>query len=443
MKTQFDADPFPERPKILFIALAQGSHTRSWIDLLEDAEFNVRLFGLRVPGGFPAEDWPVKTYVTAYHREALDPATRRSFCASRRAVRLFNLLGRFLRWFGLDARLVRAFEQQRWPFRSGRRQDPCIFLALDPQAPEEFWLAQVIRHWQPEIIHTMGLDPAGQFYLRVRNRFGLEKIGKWILQLRGGSDLTLTRFDPEQRPAIAAALRACDQLVSDNEVNYGYASELGMNGGRVADLGTVPGTGGVDVACLSSSWQGPPSSRRIILWPKAYDSPWSKALPVFEALKMVWDQIEPCEIYMLVMTVPGTRMWYRALPEKIKRHCHVEERIPRQKLMELMEQARVMLAPSLVDGIPNSMLEAMAAGAFPIVSPLDTISRVVKHEDNVLFARNLYPHEVAEALVRAMTDDDLVDRAAERNLALVRKIADRSKIGPRVIKYYEALARNG
>ena len=354
-----------------------------------------------------------------------------------------NLLGKVLRWFGLDARLTRALEKQRWPFRQGRRRDPSIFLALDPQAPEELWLAQIIREWQPDIIHAMGLDPSGQLYLRARNRFGLQGVGKWVLQLRGGSDLTLTRFDPEQRPTLAAALQAYDQLVSDNEVNYGYASELGMHEERVATLGTVPGTGGVDVEGLSKSWQGPPSNRRIILWPKAYDSPWSKALPVFEALKLVWDQIEPCEIYMLVMTVPGTRMWYRALPEKIRRHCHVEDRIPRQKLLELLTQARVMLAPSLVDGIPNSMLEAMAAGAFPIVSPLDTISRVVEHEDNVLFARNLFPNEIAEALLRAMTDDDLVDRAAERNLALVRELADRSKIGPRVIQYYESLVRNG
>jgi glycosyltransferase involved in cell wall biosynthesis len=154
---------------------------------------------------------------------------------------------------------------------------------------------------------------------------------------------------------------------------------------------------------------------------------------------MVWDQIEPCEIYMLVMTVPGTRMWYRALPEKIRRHCHVEDRIPRQELMELLLRSRVMLAPSLVDGIPNSMLEAFAAGAFPIVSPLETISGVVKHEDNVLFARNLYPNEVADAILRAMTDDALVDRAADRNLELVRSIADRSIISPRVIRYYESL----
>ena len=105
-----------------------------------------------------------------------------------------------------------------------------------------------------------------------------------------------------------------------------------------------------------------------------------------------------------------------------------------------MAQARVLLAPSLADGIPNILYEAMATGAFPIVSRLEAIRLVVENEQNVLFAHNLYPHEIAEALSRAMSDDALVDGAARRNLELVRRVADRSKIRPCVIKYYETLA---
>jgi hypothetical protein len=59
---------------------------------------------------------------------------------------------------------------------------------------------------------------------------------------------------------------------------------------------------------------------------------------------------------------------------------------------------------------------------------------------NVLFARNLYPDEIGEALVRGMHDDVLVDSAAERNLALVRELADRSAIRPRVVRLYESIA---
>ena len=50
-------------------------------------------------------------------------------------------------------------------------------------------------------------------------------------------------------------------------------------------------------------------------------------------------------------------------------------------------------------------------GAFPIVSPLETITNLIKQDENVLFARNLYPNEIADALIRAMMDDELVDQS--------------------------------
>jgi glycosyltransferase involved in cell wall biosynthesis len=83
----------------------------------------------------------------------------------------------------------------------------------------------------------------------------------------------------------------------------------------------------------------------------------------------------------------------------------------------------------------------MACGAFPILSPLDTIRSVVEAEKNVLFARNLFPEEIAAALIDAMQNDRLVDRAAEQNLGLVRRIADRAVIARQVDDFYRSLVR--
>jgi hypothetical protein len=409
----FDIDPHPGQPKILFIGLAESTHTHSWIDLLDKSEMNVRLFALPTAWGIPPDSWKVRTYVTASTSSRLDTDTRVSLYPLNPIRQLDRILRKILRKTSLQ-------------------------LSLD-DTQEERWLNQIIRRWRPDVIHTLGLDSAAYFYFQVRNRFKLAGIGKWVLQLRGGSDLTLSRLDPEASARIGQVLRECDQLVSDNGQNFGFALEMGVRKEQISSLGTVPGTGGVDVTSLAKSWHGFPSSRRIILWPKAYECPWSKALPVFEAIKLIWDRIQPCQIYMLAMT-PETRMWYWTLPERIRQFCHVKNRIPRDRVLELMVQARVMLAPSLVDGTPNSMFEAMAAGAFPIVSPLETMQPLVENERNVLFARNLYPHEIAEALSRAMSDDALVDSAAERNLKVVRRTADRSKIRPRVIEYYKRLA---
>lgn len=409
MMDSFKVDPYPGKPKILFIGLAESTHTISWIDLLDQSELNVRLFAL--PSGLPPEDWPVRTYVTQDTAPKLKPAMRIGLPREMRVERL--LRGYFPSLFS---------ESLRDPILGG-------------------WLAKIIRQWQPDVIHTLGLDPSAYFYFDVRKRYDLGGVGKWVLQLRGGSDLTLSRLNPEVSPRIRQVLCECDQLLSDNRENFNFALEMGLKKEKISGLGTIPGTGGIDVASFSQAWHGLPSTRRMILWPKAYECPWSKALPVFEAIKMVWDQIQPCKIYMLAMNSEA-RMWFWNLPEQIRQDCHPEDRIPRERVLELMAQARLMLAPSLIDGTPNSMFEAMAAGAFPILSPLETIRPLFEDGSTVLFARNLYPNEIAEALYRAMTDDALVDRAAARNLEIVSRIADRSKIRPRAIEYYEKLAKS-
>jgi len=406
MRPSFDVDPYPGEPKILFIGFTESSHTHSWINLLDGTELNVRLFGL--PSGVPPDGFKVRTYVTGVTSARLDAEMRARFYPRR-------LVGQLSK---------KGFSR---------------LLLGDVRRLEDKWLARIIRRWKPDVIHTLGLIPASFFYLRVRRRYELKGFGKWVLQLRGGSDLTLNRFNPELAPRIAEAIRECDQLLSDNEENFKYAFEMGLKEEQITALRTVPGTGGIDIDALAKNWQPPPSSRRLILWPKAAESPWAKSLPILEAIKLCWEQIQPCQIHMLA-TEPEIRSWFLTLPEQIRESCHLDERIPRERVLKMMAEARVMLAPSLIDGTPNSMFEAMAAGALPIVSPLDTIRPIVKNERNVLFARNLYPTEIAAALARAMTDDALVDCAAEANLALVKEIANRAVIRPRVIEFYRGLA---
>ena len=389
MLPEFDTDPYPGKPRILFVGFAESSHTHSWINLLDTAEFNVRLFAL--PTSAPPSDWNVRTYLTT---ASLSPIP-----------------------------------------------DSDVRANLDPAQLFQRSLADVIAHWQPHIVHTLGLEPAGFLYGEVRRAFHLNAAPRWVLQLRGGSDLALNRFNPAIVPKIAEVLCAADQILSDNRQNFQIAESIGapLRPDQHTPFATVPGTGGVDVEALHRRASSPPSQRRVILYPKAYHLPWSTALPVLEALKNCWEQIQPCEVYLLAVT-PEIMLWYRALPEALRAHCHVHEHIPRNELLNLMPRVRVLLAPSLVDGVPNTMFEAMAAGALPIVSPLETIASVVNADENVLFARNLYPDEIAAALVRAMTDDALVDQAAQANLKLVRQIADRASIAPRMIAYYTALA---
>lgn len=407
MDSSFERDAYPGRPRILFIGPSESTHTHAWVDLLEGEPFNVRLYAL--PGGMPPDSWKVKTYVTAYHKAALDPSTRKRLIDEGRAGRVVERLVARARGRGVDS------------FRYVER-----------------WLAETVRRWRPHVVHTFSLE-AGEFYLSVRRAHGVGGDAPWVLQARGGADMAWTHCDPALRPKMGEVLRACDQLLSDNTQNFRIARELGVSEEQLSRIGTAPGTGGVDIGSLRAGWGGPPSGRRVILWPKVYEWPWSKAMPIYEALRLAWDRIQPCEVEMLA-TTPDAKMFYWTLPEEMRRSMHLRDRVSRAEALEAMKRARVMLAPSLVDGTPNAMFEAMAAGALPIVSPLETIVPVVEDGRNVLFARNLYPEEIAASLVRAMTDDALVDEAARVNLELVGRVANREEVRARVVKFYESLA---
>ncbi len=406
MNRSFNRDPHPGRPKILFVGHGESSHTHSWIDLLEDAHINVRLFALPTLTP-PPEDWPVRTYISGVPKGRMSPETRTCRHPAGRP--------------GWAIRRLRAT------------------LAGDDQRATENWLAKIITGWRPQIVHTLGLDPAGFVFQSLRRRNPTAAAVTWVLQLRGGSDLSLRRHDPAQHPAITEALTECDQILTDNRVNMDYAAQLGVPTERFAAIAPVPGTGGIDLSAMEQLSEQPTSGRRTILLPKAYESPWSSAKPVLEALASCWDRIQPCSVEALRVT-DDVRNWIRALPEHITSKIAVDVRIPREEALRKLSRSRVLLAPSLVDGTPNIMFEAMATGALPIVSPLDTIRPIVDDRTNVLFARNLWPSEIAEALVTAMTDNALVDRIAKNNLQRVHELADRSAILPKVVAFYEELA---
>ncbi len=451
MTSDFETDPYPGRPKILFIGFGGSTHTQAWINLLVNARLNVRLFA--VPGGgIPPGDWNIRTYCSepsyllpgkfdadyrlSFYPLAGEVNTLEHDLNARINFKMLLAAKKALNSFGKALDVPTLYYDYETYDRNRIRKSRGIQAAN----PEE-WLAEIIQTWKPDIVHTLGLfnGQGGEYYFDVRKRFHLEEIGKWILQLRGGSDLALNHLIPEMSKRVEKILRECHQIISDNTQNVQYLRELNIGNEQLSPLIPVPGTGGIDVAYLASLRTKQTSQSREIVFPKGYELMWSKCLPVFEAFRICWDRIAPCRIHIL-NTTPEVIAWFYALPAYIRECCTIHDRIPRRDFFSILANARVLLIPSLVDGVPNSLYEAMALGALPIVSPLEAIRSVVEDGKNVLFARNLFPQEIADTLTRAMTDNILVDQAVQNNLELVKRLADRSVIGERVVAYYESLA---
>jgi len=402
--------PTDTRPlKVLFVGRGESSHTLSFIDMVRAPGFDVRLFSMAT--GAPPADWPVTTYVSC--RPPVPGA------AGAKRINLYPASSA-----GQAARLYLAG-----------------FGALGRDNIAGRWLARIIKKWRPDIIHSIGIRYAGYFVHHVRTTFGVAHIGRWLAQ-DWGPDLTMDRLLEEYRPRIQGVLENCDCYLSDNDFNYQVAESLGLDPRKRAPMGPVLASGGMDMQLMDRLAAGPPSQReRSILWPKAYNCPQSTAYPVFEAIQLCWERIAPCTIFMSAMVQEEVRLWFMALPESIRAHCRIAGRIARGEFLRTLGASRIMLAPTLSDGFPNTVAEAMALGALPVVSPLEAITAHIG-DANALFARNCHPQEIADALVRGMEDDALADATASRNRQLVANLFERNTARQALLDCYAALANS-
>ena len=487
----FDQDPYPGEPKILFIGIPYSSHTLSWINLLQGEHLNIRTFS--VGDGYPPDDWLFKIYLTTRYlprnlntsfRSSLYPTPEErdlsrskflfytqnsgAYIKNKLKIYFFKMMISLSNLFNIDSYSMNTQKQllekkiieinNEWKnheikdifgeFNKFTKEIlsiifPKLFPVVVPRnkaGSEMDWLAHIINVWKPDIIHTLGFTPATDFFYETINKANMKPDAKWVLQARGSPDLSLHQHIPEKRERDQIFLQNCNVLIADNYHNYGIARELGIRPEKIAPFGIVPGSGGIDVDTICSQWSTPPSKRkRIIYIPKFYNGPYNKISPVIEALILTYNQIAPVEIFVSPEASDDIKNYFYTFPREFQNSFRWLGNISRQQVINNMMQARVMLAPSLSDGIPNVYYEAAACGTFPILSPIESITQLISAEKHALFARNLYPNEIAVAILRAMNDDILVDSAVANNLSIVYEYADSKKIKEKIVNFYRSL----
>ena len=108
-------------------------------------------------------------------------------------------------------------------------------------------------------------------------------------------------------------------------------------------------------------------------------------------------------------------------------------------LPEILGQNDVYLSASLWDGMSLSLLEAMAAGLFPIVSDIKANAALLKHNEDGLLHKVGDPDDLAGCIMRLHEHPQLAAGAAQRNRQKVFESADRQQNMKRLENIYEKL----
>jgi glycosyltransferase involved in cell wall biosynthesis len=110
-----------------------------------------------------------------------------------------------------------------------------------------------------------------------------------------------------------------------------------------------------------------------------------------------------------------------------------------EDVLRLHGRARVSIGLSISDALSTSALEAMMMGSFPIQSNTSCINELLQDGETVILVPPNDPEPIAAAIQRAVTDDALVDRAADINTRVTAEHLDQSVVRPQVIAMYEKI----
>lgn len=391
------------RIKVLFVCFADSPHSQSWMNLLRDSEFDVRVFAssVSVSEMFPPQPWRYPTY-TLYQPGVRNVPTGKVRWLLPKSYRLRNLTN---------------WTQERFYLISR-------------------WLRWAISNWKPDIVHTLRLNPEAGLSLDALRKISEASRPKWLLS-SWGQELSIDIENSYVRKQVVAALELCDGFIADCERDVRKAQSLGLAPAKIGFRRQPPGNGGLDLTLFGAP-QAEAKKRSAIVVPKAYESINHKALSTLEALQLAQNELGAYKIHLL-MCSNDVQMWLRRTPESFQQLCEVHRTLPEPEFISLLKRARTVIGTSLSDGSPISMLDAMAAGALPLMSPLDSIQEWIEDGSNGLLAPALQPDRIASALRRSLTDDELWMRARDLNWRIVSERADRVTIREQVLDYYRSV----
>ena len=397
--------------RILFVGMANSIHLVRWIRQFDGLGWDIHLFPVDA-----ADPHPSLSNVTVHdtrRNRAMDSGSSRSV---RLRDELWPLLG------------------MNWPISRGAGRIMHLLGRWFPWEDRAWRLARTIQKIQPDVIHSHEFQHAA--YLTLDARELLQgRFPPWIVS-NWGSDIYLFSRLRAHRERIKAVLAACNYYTCECSRDVKLAKDLGL-GGEV--LGVVPNTGGFDIAGARSLRQpGPTSARRTIAL-KGYQHLFGRSLFGLRGIELAADALKDYRIAVFSAT-EDMRIAVELLADASGLQIECLDHCSNEDILRLHGMARVSIGIGISDAASISMLEGMIMGSFPIQSNTSCANEWIKCGESGFLVPPEDPQAVAEAIRRAVTDDALVDRAAEINACTVMERLDQSVIRPKVIAMYDRVA---
>ena len=407
--------------RILIVADGQSPHARNWILHLVERGYEVHL----------ATTYPCETAglgIRSVHTIPVD------FSARARAGEKASTMGSGAAKGG--SKLSRLRGTALWKALAQLRNASAPFLARIQSRR----LRKVVGDVKPDLVHSMRIPfegiLAGHAVRGMDVRFA---VSTW------GNDFSLFAAESEEiAKATRMVVARADGLHSDCEEDVRFAIEYGYD--RLKPTLVAPGNGGLDASVFYPAPAAPslrerysiPLDARVVINPRGL-KPYIRVEESLEAFALVRERFP--KALLLLASMEG-KEHVREIVARLGIPCAVRllPSVPHAEMAGLFRLSEIALSPSDHDGTPNTLLEAIACGCFPIAGDIPSVGEWIDDGVNGLLCDQKNPTSIAEALGKALDDADLRERARVQNTRIIATRARFDAVSANIDRFYRDVA---
>ncbi|GGA88976.1 hypothetical protein GCM10008015_31870 [Flavobacterium palustre] len=291
----------------------------------------------------------------------------------------------------------------------------------------------IISKIQPDLVHCFEMKLAGLPILSTMRQNNIPLVySSW------GSDMFYFEKLGLKKEVVEQFLNRVDFFISDCKRDYNIIKQLGYSN---EFLGVFPGNGGIEI---ESEYIQLIHSRKIICI-KGYEDGFGKALLVLEAIESM--QLNDTIDFLIFSADEIVKDYLKkSLYFKTKKVEIISRNsfMPNKLLLQKLGRCSLYIGNSISDGMPNSLLEAMGMGVFPIQSnPGKVTEEVITHGVNGFLIENPNDIEAIANLIRmAIENQEMRVKAQEYNVQYVQENYNRAQLQQAILNLYERVKLN-
>jgi hypothetical protein len=300
---------------------------------------------------------------------------------------------------------------------------------------------QIVQTIKPDLVHALRIPFEGMLASFTPNDIPYA-VSIW------GNDLTYHAYGSKQMAAYTKrTLERAAGLAADTQRDINLAHQWGCQPGHAELL--IPGNGGINKGLMDKSLTGTfdwpdgaiPQNVPLVINPRGFRPGSVRSDVFFNAIPLILQRNSDVAFLCAAMAKqPEASAWVRRL--KIGRNIRLLPYMPQARLWDLFRRSIISVSVSVHDGTPNSFLEAMALGCFPIVGDIQSLREWIVPGVNGLLVEPTKPQSLAEAVLQGLDDNDLRKNAAKYNERLIQERASIETMQGKLDTFYKQMTQN-